>query len=443
MKTATRSLGWLSVIAATVLALPRQARAVTVSGSDSIYVRAVGDQNLSNDSSATRLPTFDFLSLDVSDLGVEGLSFRGAGWGRWDSLGKEGGDLADADLSYGYLNYRSNGWVPSLRAGRQFLSMGVAHDWIDGAVVQSREVDGFGVSGFTGVPVVSQVGTKQGDYLWGGRFHWRQTDQVELGVSYVGSRENENVDRQQVGLDAFVSPGRWLELSGTGGWDTISDRLFDVQATARSTVADWFQLFAGFDYTVPSDLVSKASIFSVFSDGEVQEISGGAAVSPTDWVTVTAQLAQSHYGGSGGERIGSSTLEAYRFGGDVQFHPGGRPGAWLSPGDGVQVGLGAYRTDGLQGSSTLVASDFTELRAFVSYDLLDDLTLAPDAELFLYDRDIRGKAESVSITSALSYAYSPDVDFGGSVSWSTNPFFENEVEGLLRARCRFSVSFFE
>ncbi len=96
---------------------------------------------------ATFAPATQFLGLDVTNVGRDGLSLHLFGWGR--------ADLADqslpesktsGELTYGYVRYRFQQANAELKAGRFTVNQGVAIEQVDGVSAQADLRGGFTIS---------------------------------------------------------------------------------------------------------------------------------------------------------------------------------------------------------------------------------------------------------------------------------------------------------
>jgi hypothetical protein len=103
----------------------------------------------------TYTPATQFLGIDATGLGMDGLSMHLYGWGTSD-LGyvKASGAKADGYLTYGYLDYRFSQANGELKAGRFSINQGGGFEQVDGISGRTDLRGGFAFSFFAGQPVL-------------------------------------------------------------------------------------------------------------------------------------------------------------------------------------------------------------------------------------------------------------------------------------------------
>jgi len=172
-------------------------------------------------------PTYEYLQLDISDLQLEGLSFHGYGWGRYDTA--DSGYFSDqeaGELLYAYLQYRSPDRPFSLQLGRQHIFAGVANDTIDGLLISTTVAPGLSINAFGGQPVAfSTENSRSGDSIYGGRVAYSYQSTYELGVSYLSSENDSEQADNLVGIDMSFALPQNMDFYGsstrnleTEGW---------------------------------------------------------------------------------------------------------------------------------------------------------------------------------------------------------------------------------
>ena len=382
------------------------ARTASITGHALTWM-GVFDETLAGEK-GTFIPVYEHLSLSLTDFEMEGFSFHLAGYARHHLASNFDGDVTRVEMTYGYLDYR--GWENrlTLRAGRQLIFMGVASEYADALTVRLDGPGDFGGSLFAGLPVLSAFGSKEGDSLYGGRFHYELFEIAEVGASLLYAKENNAPDRFNIGLDAWVEPTDWLDLTGHLFLDLIYQQLYDIALLGRVRPMEGLNLSVRFNDTVPSSFISKRSVLSVFSNEEIREI--GASLDYPIGPSLSLEADYSFFDYETGD-------DAHQYGGRVTYR---------RPGSAGLVGIGANRTDA-------ESNGYTGVRLFARRGLGSlPLTWNVEVYTFFYDEKIGG--EDVSVNGALDLAYKvrDRLEVVGALEYSNNPIFDEEVRGILK-----------
>lgn len=361
-------------------------------------------------------PIHEYLNLGLTDLGIEGLSIRGSGWGRLGLGSTDGEDRGDAQLSYGYLEWRNRDNKVDVILGRQLLYRGVAAENMDGLLAGFRAPSDTGVEFFVGKPIVSKYGTLEGDWLAGGRVYQRWIWRGEIGVSFLHSEEENRVDRQNVGIDGFIRPLTRWELGGHVFYSAPFESLYE--ATLLTTLRPLNRLKVSADYNKknPAVRLGAESIFSVFA-GSTQDAGLDVLYGIGPHLSVRADGRSYWYQDEG---------TGYRYGGDVRA-------ANVLNNTKEEYSLGVHR---------LKTPDqgYTELRAYALENLVNRLSGALEFIGTFYDDLIHNYARSLDAQGSLIYTMSDTVAVEGTLFFSTNPRFTQEFRGLLKLTYIFRAS---
>lgn len=368
------------------------------------------DRNV-NSANNFYLPLYEYLNVDVSNLGAPSVSIHASGWGRTDFTSR-GGDRGDGELLYGYFQWKDqNSPRRVLRVGRQFIFGGPSSlrtQYVDGLYFKSDLVKGFGVEILGGSPVTSAIGGRGGDIVAQGRGYYVREDKVEVGVGYLHTLDSNQRAREDVGLDFWFKPIQEVEVFGNLIYDTIGEEVADANLTTAAYPIEKLKLTANFGYAVPSNLLPHTSFFSIFSDSNYVNTGLAGTYFVTDRVTLDADAQFFHYS-TGGNLVRYGGQGSYQYGADKQ----GR------------VALGAHRLDQLEGG-------VTEFRTFASYVFKNKLSISGDLYGYLFDQANRGRDFSFTGIGSVGYKLIKDLNLTGSVFYSANPFFSNETRGLLK-----------
>jgi hypothetical protein len=163
-----------------------------------------------------------------------------------------------------------------LVVGRFVLATGAVHPvQIDGAHVIARSPWGSTVETFGGVPVVPRFGSRDYDWIVGGRVAEVIANTATLGFSYVQRREDGDISNEEIGTDVAIAPARWFDLAGFAAYDVTHPGLAEARATAAARFDDWrVEVFAS--QLSPGRLLPATSLFSVLGDFPSQTL--GATV---------------------------------------------------------------------------------------------------------------------------------------------------------------------
>ena len=258
------------------------------------------------------VPFYEYLTLRAENLGARGLSVEFAGWGvvdladRFDPTKaaripqKEGGQSpgVGGDVMVGTVTYQSRKNNLELRLGRQFLFLGAPYSTnFDGLYARYTFPYDISVAVYGGgaTPRDADAGRDAINPMFGGRLGWSRLDRGGVGVSFLSElTTGGDLVRRQAGVDAFALLPKRVDLYGSA--------LFDVGAVEgvpkveeALLVASWMptprvKLALDYLYIMPSALIPKSSIFSIFTEGNYQDIGVDAYFRPAPRLKLSAQL---------------------------------------------------------------------------------------------------------------------------------------------------------
>ncbi|NCO58137.1 MAG: hypothetical protein GW783_01345 [Deltaproteobacteria bacterium] len=266
------------------------AQAVEVSGS--LTTLAYSQQRFDVEGDADQLPLFEFLALDVRDLGPAPLSLHLDGFTKLDLREQTRGHDLQGELTYAYLQWHDRTTGVDLRAGRHFVRQGVASEYLDGASVDWLSGQGVGVELFAGQQVDGDFGGNTGDVEGGGRLYLRR-GHYEVGLSGMEARDNDQPGFARYGLDGWGALGP-VSASGHAFWDRLSEEVYDSELLLTWDATQKLLFTADVDRILPSLLLSHTSIFGneIFTTGEQREIGLRADYRLTDHLQLAADTRQ-------------------------------------------------------------------------------------------------------------------------------------------------------
>jgi hypothetical protein len=385
---------------------------------------AVYERDTKEDKSGTIIPFREYLGVDyVTD--VEGLSFHGYGWGRYN-LGEDDyfQDEADGEFLYGYLEYRLEAFNTSMMLGRQHLFSGVSNESLDGFSVQAALGSFFGVSLYGGSPVAVSEDGRGGDSIVGGRVSNFRAGLYELGLSYKLVRNDSTDDDERLGMDVSLNLPYAIGLNGLSSWNMVTDswaeHSYELQVQAGAfQVRPMFQLFQYDDYFSTGEESANPFRFLATTGEELTII--GAEV---DW-----------FGAESYELNLKAKNIAYDKRDDSSQFISGMVIKHLE--DLCQVGL---ELGGMAGDTS--DNDYFIGRAFVYWDRLPESIpvefISSDLVYVGYGEDIYGQSNSTFISLGAGKTFlDKALALKFTIDYSKDPYFDNDFRSKLVAEYTF------
>jgi hypothetical protein len=329
-----------------------------------------------------------------------------------------------------------------LRFGRQFVTEGAArYSHLDGLYGTVRSAFGLGASAYTGFTVLprwsdrpgyDQLGSafdtlvstpdalpdpkRGGNWMAGGRVYYSHADLGEVGLSYHEQREDGGLGRRDAALDAELGAMRDVDLSVRGLLDLDSMRLADAFAGLAVYPTRQIDLSTEYRRVVPTLLVSRQSVFSVFMTDRFDEYGAELRYRPSRRITLG----------------GASYVELFG-----QTDPGFRASLRSS------VVADENRTLTLAAEYTRVLAGqngYHALRLSARYRPVLPLAVVGEQYQYLYDRAIHHA--TTSSVEALSAEYSATrklrLMLGGSVYHT--PYAARDIQALVRLAYEFDTT---
>ncbi len=396
---------------------------------DSSTIFRVEQRDLGFGDKQKLMPVTQFLGLDAEKLADGNLSLHLYGWGRGDLGDKSyNDDKVDGTLTYGYLRYRFNSANADIRGGRFFINQGIANEQLDGVNLRTDLPGGFGVSAFGGAVVhnknlFGESSDGKGDYLYGGRFHYRYARLLELGLSGVYEADAPvlvhyaNGSHRAVGLDIWLHPMAAVELIGHTSYNTETAEISEHSYLLNFKALPGLLLSGEFDEHRDRDYLYSWSMFS------------GAGLNPADKSRST--------GGTISYALNSKAIlstdykhydrqygSADRYGGDLKL-------SFLE--NSLRSGIGYHY---LNAGATFAVSgnpsaSYQQLRLYSLHDTKGYFASVDLLGFFFKDK-IYDTASDLEASLSLGYHLTTDLAISGDVSYGRNPEFSKEIKGLIR-----------
>lgn len=316
------------------------------------------------------LPFYEDLNFKYLTLSKD-LSIEASGWLRYDLLANEYTNRANADFTYGYLNYQPASLPLKLKLGRVYSWFGCANDHYDGIELMLQNIHGFGLGAFAGSEVDSQLHNTPGGVTAGGRLSY-DSSLFGIGGSLFYAANNDYLSQYRWGADGWVKPADMLYLFGRYYYDMVDKRLYD--GTVKLSLTPLKRVFVNAQYSLfnPASLIDKTSIFWVFNTESYRTIVMDIGYRILDDLSVSFD---------GSKYMYSSEGNAYSYGGALNYdmHP-------------YAIGLELKKTDS-------TPTDYLTTRVYIFrnfvmgfYANIDVIYTSYLGELNGYDHSITGHA---------------------------------------------------
>ena len=381
---------------------------------------AVYERDTRDAEDLTLVPFREYLGIDyVAD--VEGLSFHGYGWGRFN-LGNDGyfQDESDGELLYAYMDYRHDPSNVSMILGRQHLFSGVANESLDGLSMRAPLGAIFDVSLYGGSPIALTEDGRSGDSILGGRVANFLPGRYELGFSYKKVRNDSEDDDEKLGVDISLDLPHAIGFNGLSSLNKVTDgwaeHSYELQIPAGDfQIRPFFQSFQYDDYFSTSK--NYANPFRFLADtGEELTIIGAEV----DW-----------FGAESYEVNLKAKNIDYDLRGDSSTYISGMMIRHLEDLCQVGVELGSMLGDTSE-------NDYLIGRAFLYWNRLPESAMvefiSTDLVFVGYGEDIYGQGNSTFISLGTGKTYlDKALMLKFSLDYSKDPYFDNDFRAKLIA----------
>lgn len=412
--------GCITAACFTLLAgAPAKAETIVFGQSDTILRMGGSDFERSKN----LYPLTEYLRVSVVSASKDGsaTSLHIGGWARVDLADRTRNDYTDADLQYGYISYQGAKNNLIINAGRQFITEGVAAQRLDGMYVRSDFAAGFGASAFVGTPAVTEPSFEGDDFLFGGRITHSMNKYYTLGISGLKSFAGSAQYREEQGLDLWLHPFKQMDVTGRSSYNSMTEGWMEHDYTLSYNPLENVRLTANVSNINYEDYFYKATTAALSLNNRLLEpnekvlaIGGSLAYTPASNFTIVADYKNYDY--------------------DIArtAHYYGAKATALLPRD-ISTGLSLHRMDGQ--SSAL---QYNELRLYAAKKI-QKFGLAADFIVLNFDNATNDVHNAYTVVGSASYDFTDSVRVVGNVDYSRNPFFDNEVRGLLKLTYAFDT----
>ncbi len=261
-----------------------------------------------NNTQNNYLPFYEDLNFKYPVLNND-LSIEASGWLNYDFLTSQYAQRANADFAYGYLNYTPKTLPVRIKLGRVYSYFGVASDQYDGMELMLNNIYGFGLDGFIGSEVDSELHNTPGGVTTGGRLFYNNSV-FGVGGSLFYAGNNGSISQERWGVDGWVRPINMLYMFGRYYYDLIDKRAYDDTIKISLTPIKSLFLDAQYGLFNPASLIDKTSIFWVFNTESYTNINGDIGYRILDNLSLAIEATQYMY---------SSEGNSYSYGGRLNY----------------------------------------------------------------------------------------------------------------------------
>lgn len=414
----------------------------TMSGRSETYVQVyrralVPGQNGALVPTELAVPIHEYLFANAGDVDApwqkDSIGIEFAAWGRYWPTSSDIERPFDGDVQT--ANVRLEAGPASLRLGRQQVAGGAArYARFDGLLVGARHRGLFaeGYGGFTvlprwnGQPGYHQLGSEEDSLLtfpleeldrtdrWlaGGRLGY-QSAKASGSLSFHDEEVKGGVQHRNLGLDVGVEPLEQTSAGASALLELDSGRLGDLRFWLDATPHPLVDVGAEVLHVEPALLLSRQSVFSVFTTHSYDEVGGNVSVRVKPWFRVE----------------GNGYVETYE---DAGTGARGQVALRFSAGKSLPTLVRlAY--------SRLLAPEngYQALRASFSRRFTPRLAGTLEAYGYVYDEAIRGYKTSSVFAGTASYQALERLELLLSGSLARSPYAALDAQTMLRATYRF------
>ena len=390
----------------------------TVSGQSDTILR-LGRTDF--EGSKNLFPAYEYLRLSVVSAKKDGsaTSFHFGGWARGDLGDKSARDrYTDADLQYGFISYQGAKNNLIVNAGRQFVTEGVAAQRLDGLYVRNDLAAGFAAAAYIGSPVVTEPNLNADDFVFGGRVTQSNYKYYTLGVSALKSFAEGAHYREEAGVDLWLHPVKQVDVTGRSSYNSITNGWMEHAYALSYTPTDSLRFSADISNINYKDyfykVTTSALVFNPLTNGidpneKVLVIGGSVSYAIDKNFTIVGDYKNYDY---------DIARSADYYGGKLTY----------SMPESYAAGISIHRMDGSQDKLK-----YSEFRVYASKKLgKADLTL--DLIDLNYDsaKSMNNVKNALTVVAASSYEMCQSLKIGGNIEYSKNPFFDDELKGLVK-----------
>lgn len=366
---------------------------------------------------------YEYLSLDLWEIGRPELSFHLYGWGRLELGDETSLDTEDGDLSSAHIRYRSDNGDWQILVGRMLLTEGTTLEPLDGLHYRQSLVN-VGFSLFGGNPNEGDGSEdSRGDTLAGARGFFISPGKMEVGLNYLHEDGDFGGDeREEAGTDLWFQPTDSLEITGHALYNlSTSGIASDDLALMLSLSPNLGVIIAseGYIYENLFQTVSNPAFHSsnINPADEVRIMKGEISWSPAGRLEVHGALKNTDHKEAD---PGDNTRTEIAFYLDTE--------AFLD-----RIGLRLANQAG-----DLPENEYSELRAYCMASM-GSFRWSLDALALMYEEKINGEDQTTQVVGSAGWKLTDNFDVSGDLRITRSPIYDEDLAVVLRARYDFGT----
>ncbi|KPK27954.1 MAG: hypothetical protein AMJ61_03960 [Desulfobacterales bacterium SG8_35_2] len=219
-------------------------------------------------SDETALPIYEYILLNVRDLGNGGMNFKGYG-----RLASDTQDVVDVDSRLYYAFLEKQGVFDSrvdFRFGRQFVVTTAGASVMDGLDITFNNVGPLNFRFFGGGDATYYESYDKDDLLWGAEVYGLfLQNRLNLGLSYMQKWDESELAKELIGIDLDYDRENLINIYSEFQFNYLNNAVSYFLAGAKYYKSSKWNLRTEYLYSLP--VFTSTSIYSVFAVDKYQE----------------------------------------------------------------------------------------------------------------------------------------------------------------------------
>ena len=360
---------------------------------------------------------YEYIDLSLKEIGTQGLSFSAYGWGRGSSDLVFDEKTENGALSYAVLAYRPRKLRASFEFGRIFSFAGTSFEQFDGFSVSGEFIPAVQIKIFGGSPVnytFSKAG--RGDLLYGARLSTSFKGFFNIGVNYLKEDSDDGVFREEGGIDLWLKPAKFIDLSGHLFYNNITDNVSNYRALLvlrpykQASFSAELSKFTYSDYFFATPL----SVFHFPKGEEIQKLKVGFDLPATKKLSFNLNYHSFEF---------KQKDSADRYSVEARYGFGD---------DGSCAGVSLISMSG-----TDISQEYDEIQSYLFYEkkkFQGSMYFVGTA----YDEALFGIKNVYQLLASSGWKFRDGLIISADVQYDKNPQYKQNVSGMLRLKYNFS-----
>jgi len=412
----------LIILALLIASLPVPAAGYDLDLQSSTYLHLYQEDQITGPDS-DYAPLYEYLSLDLWEVGRPELSFHLYGWGRTDLGDESGSDIGDGHLSSAQVRYRANNGDWQIRVGRMLLTEGTTLEALDGLHYRQSLVN-IGLSLYGGNPNEGDGSEDlRGDTLAGARGFFISPGKMEVGLNYLHEDGDFGGDeREEAGTDLWLKPTDSLEITGHALYNlSTSGIASDDLSLMLSLSSNLGVIIASEGYTYENlfqTVTNPAFLSSNINPADEVRIMKGEI----NWTPVSHLEVHGAFKNTDHKEADPGDNTRTEIGLDLD-----------TPAFFDRIGLRLANQTG-----DLPENEYNELRAYFMAST-GAIRWSVDALALAYEEKISGEDQTTQFVGSAGWKLNDNFDISGDLRVTKSPVYDEDLAVVLRARYDFGT----